>query len=43
MVLYPPNGQEVMIFQPDNSFDFIDVFQITSLKVGKKSASKTQK
>jgi hypothetical protein len=32
LVLYPPTGQEVIIYQPDNSFDFIGVFQITSLK-----------
>ena len=43
MVLYPPSGQEVIIYQPDDSFDFIDVFQITSLKLRKKSPSKSQK
>ena len=43
MVLYPPSGQEVIIYQPDDSFDFIDVFQITSLKVRKKASAKSQK
>jgi hypothetical protein len=43
MVLYPPSGQEVMIYQPDNSFDFIDVFQITSLRQKRKPAGKSQK
>lgn len=31
-VLYPPTPQEIIVYQPDLSFDFIDVFSITSLK-----------
>jgi len=42
-VLYPPNGQEIIIYQPDDSFDFIDMFQVTTLTVRKKSSTKTPK
>jgi hypothetical protein len=43
MVLYPPNGQELIVYQPDNSFDFVDVFQITGLKVKSRTNGKSQK
>jgi hypothetical protein len=39
LVFFPPSGQEVLIYQRDNSFDFIDVFQITSLRQRRRSKS----
>lgn len=25
-IFCPPNGQELIVYQPDDSFDFIDIF-----------------
>ena len=43
LVFFPPSNQEVLVYQRDNSFDFIDAFQITSLKQRRKSHSKSNK
>lgn len=43
LVFFPPSNQEVLIYQQDNSFDFVDVFQITSLKQKRGSAGRSKK
>jgi hypothetical protein len=40
-VFFPPGAQEAIIYQPDGSFQFIDLFLTTALEV--KSRSETKK
>jgi hypothetical protein len=43
LVFFPPSKQEVLIYQRDNSFDFVDVFQITSLRKKGRAPGKSHK
>ena len=43
LVFFPPNNQEVLIYQRDSSFDFVDVFQITSLHRKRNAPKATKK
>jgi len=42
-VFFPPGAQETIIYQPDGSFEFIDLFLVTSLQVKPKKNGKPAK